>query len=116
MKRGDVVLAAFPQALGSPPKRRPALVVQSDIYNKKIANVLLAAITSNLARRTDPAHCLIDISTPDGKQSGLNQNSLVSCLNLAVLPKTAIGVKIGELPSGTMQLIDACLKAALGLS
>ena len=77
MKRGDIVLALYPPAGGAPAKRRPALVVQADYYNQRISNVLLAPITSNLARRSDPAHYFIDISTADGKQSGLNQNSLV---------------------------------------
>jgi mRNA-degrading endonuclease toxin of MazEF toxin-antitoxin module len=53
MKRGDIVLALFPHASGAPPKRRPALVVQANFYNQRISNVLLASITSNLARRND---------------------------------------------------------------
>jgi mRNA-degrading endonuclease toxin of MazEF toxin-antitoxin module len=84
MKRGDIVLAIFPHASGTPAKRRPALVVQADFYNRKISNVLLAPITSNLARRNDAAYHFIDISMPDGKLSGLTQNSLVSCLNVGV--------------------------------
>jgi mRNA-degrading endonuclease toxin of MazEF toxin-antitoxin module len=115
MNRGDVVLAAFPYAAGTSPVRRPTLVVQADYYNQRIANVLLASITSQLVRRGDPAHFFIDVSTPEGKHSGLNQNSLVSCINLAVLPKSAIGPKIGELSPAAMQSIDHCLKAALGL-
>jgi len=71
MKRGDIVLVLFPHASGTPSKRRPALVVQADFYNQKIRNVLLASVTSNLARRNDLAHYFIDVSTPDGKQSGL---------------------------------------------
>jgi mRNA interferase MazF len=115
IKRGDIVLALYPHATGTPPKRRPALVVQADFYNQKISNVLLAPITSNLTRRNDPAHYFIDISTPDGKRSGLNQNSLVSCLNVGVVPLTMVGPKIGELTAPSMRKIDDCLKAALGL-
>jgi mRNA interferase MazF len=115
MKRGDVVLALFPQAAGTPVKRRPALVVQADYYNQRLSNVLVAPITSNLARRSDKAHYLIDVSTPEGKQSGLHQDSLVSCLNVSVVPAAVVGPKIGELPPSTMASIDQCLKAALGL-
>jgi mRNA interferase MazF len=116
MKRGDIVLALFPHASGTPAKRRPALVVQADFYNQRISNVLVASVTSNLARRSDPAHFFIDISTPEGKQSGLNQSSLVSCLNIAVIPAATVGPKIGELSATAMQQIDGCLKAALGIS
>lgn len=115
MKRGDIVLALFPHASGTPPKRRPALVVQADYYNQKISNVLLASITSNLVRRTDAAHYFIDVSTTEGQQSGLSQNSLVSCLNIAVVPSAIIGPAIGRLSPSAMVNIDDCLKAALGI-
>ncbi|MGH8246045.1 MAG: type II toxin-antitoxin system PemK/MazF family toxin [Gammaproteobacteria bacterium] len=115
MKRGDVVLALFPHASGTPARRRPALVVQADFYNRKISNVLLAPITSNLARQGDSAHFLIDVSTPDGHRSGLNQNSLVSCLNVGVVPVAVVGPKIGELTPAAMVQIDARLKAAFGI-
>jgi mRNA-degrading endonuclease toxin of MazEF toxin-antitoxin module len=115
MKRGNVVLALFPHASGTAAKKRPALVVQADYYNQRLHNVLLATITSNLSRRSDAAHYLIDVTTAEGRQSGLNQNSLVSCLNLAVLPMSVVGVKIGELTPASMAKIDGSLKAALGL-
>jgi len=50
MKRGDVVLCFFPHAGSAPAKRRPALVVQSDYYNQRIVNLLVAGITGNLNR------------------------------------------------------------------
>jgi mRNA interferase MazF len=115
MTRGDVVLALFPHASGTSAKRRPALVVQADFYNRKISNFLLAPITSNLARQGDPAHFFIDVTAPDGQHSGLNQNSLVSCLNVGVVPVAVVGPKIGELTPAAMVQIDACLKAALGI-
>lgn len=115
MKRGDIVLALMPQAAGAQPKNRPALVVQADYYNRRISNVLLATITGNLTRRGDPAHYFVDVQTSDGKRSGLTRNSLVSCLNLAVLPKPHLGPRIGELSPAAMQQIDSCLRAALGI-
>jgi mRNA-degrading endonuclease toxin of MazEF toxin-antitoxin module len=115
MKRDDIVLAIFPHSSGTPSKRRPAVFVQADFYNQKISNVLLAPITSNLARRYDPAHYFIDISTADGKLSGLTQNSLVSCLNVGVVPGFLVGPKVGELRNAAMLTIDKCLKEALGI-
>ena len=115
MKRGDVVLVQFPHAGATPPKLRPALVVQADFYNQRISNVLVATITSNLRRRGDRAHYFIDVSSALGKLTGLNQNSLVSCLNLAVVPTGDVRARIGELSPQTMQGIDECLKAAFGI-
>lgn len=115
MNRGDVVLASFPHAAGSPAKRRPALIVQADYYNQRISNVLLVPITSNLSRQSDAAHLFIDVATAAGRQSGLRQSSLVSCLNVSVVPVSMIGPKIGELPDDAMRLIDDCLKVVLGI-
>ena len=85
MKRGDVILAFVPHASGTAPKSRPALVVQSDYYNTRIRNVLVATITSNLSRKGDAAHYFVDVSTPDGEKSGLKSDSLISCINIATL-------------------------------
>ena len=114
-KRGDIVLAFYPFATGRGASRRPALVVQSDRYNASIQNTIVAQITSNLARAQDPAHLLIEVSTPLGQQSGLLHDSTVSCLNLATLSDDRIDRKIGELSSTTMQAIERCLKTALAI-
>jgi len=97
LNRGDVLIAWFPNADASPPKVRPVLVVQSDVYNSKIKNLIVTAITSNLIHASDPASLLIDVSTPDGKASGLLQNSVVSCINLATIEETLVAKKIGQL-------------------
>ena len=115
MKRGDVILCRFPHASSAPTKLRPALVVQSDYYNQRITNLLVAGITGNLLNVADPAHFLIDTSASDAPQSGLDRNSVVSCINLAVIPPRWVDRKIGELPEDAMRQIDKCLKAALGI-
>ena len=115
MKRGDVILCSFPHSGSSPGKKRPALVIQSDHYNRRIVNLLVAGITGNLSNANDPAHYLVDISTPEGQQSGLHRDSLVSCINLAVLAPRNVSTKIGELPDDAMEKIGACLKVAMGI-
>jgi mRNA-degrading endonuclease toxin of MazEF toxin-antitoxin module len=116
MRRGDVILAKVPHATGIAPKTRPALVVQSDFYNQRIANFLVATITSNLTRRNDTAHFFIGAFTSVGRSAGLHRDSLVSCLNLAVIPSSDVVSKIGKLPKVAMVQIDECLKAALGIA
>jgi mRNA interferase MazF len=113
MKRGDVVIAQFPYAGRRPSVNRPCLVVQADFYTFRISNVILATITTNLSRKTDAAHFFIDVSTSDGQLTGLVSDSLVSCLNLAVLPVADVGQKIGELSPAMMQQVNDCLKVAL---
>ena len=115
MNRGDVVLAFYPFASGSGGKRRPGLVVQNDADNARMAATILAQSTTNLARAGEPTHLLIESSTSEGQQSGLLHDSLVSCNNLVTVELTRIHKVIGRLPAATMQRIDDCLKAALGL-
>lgn len=115
LRRGDIVLANYPFASGTGQSRRPVLVIQSDDYNQRIRNAIVAQITSNLTRANDPAHLLIDITTADGKQSGLLHDSVVSCLNLATLTNDRLDKTIGSLPATLMTQINDCLKTALSL-
>jgi mRNA-degrading endonuclease toxin of MazEF toxin-antitoxin module len=115
LSRGDVVMARFPHAGGTRGKKRPVVVVQADAYNPKVQHTIVAEVTSNLAAATDPACLLIDVSTPEGKASGLVQNSVVGCLFLATIAETRLSTPIGRLSSAMLQQLDQCLKAALGL-
>lgn len=114
-RRGDVAIALFPNADGSRSKPRPVVVVQADVYNVKIRNLVVAAITSNLKHANDPASLVIDVSTMEGKASGLVQNSVVSCINLATIDENLFARTIGQLSTTLMQQVDVCLKRALDL-
>jgi len=116
LARGDVVLAWYPFASGLGGKRRPCLIVQNDTDNAKLANVIVAQITSNLRAAGAPTQLLIEVNTPEGKQSGLLHDSLISCNNLATIEQNLIAKVIGSLPPETMAKVDTCLRAALGLS
>jgi mRNA interferase MazF len=111
----DVVLTRFPHASGTRGKKRPALVVQADAYNMQLGHVIIAEITKNLTPANDPAFALVDISTAEGKATGLDQNSLVSGLFLATVFEDRIDRVIGRVTGALMQRVNACLKAAMEL-
>lgn len=113
--RGDVVLTRFPHAGGVRGKKRPAVVVQADSYNTTASHVIVAEITTNLTPASDPAFVFIDVATPEGKATGLDQNSLVSGLFLATVFADRIEGVLGKLSAGLMQHVNNCLKAALEL-
>ena len=115
VSRGDVVLAWYPFASGAGGKRRPCLVVQNDIDNARLSNTVVAQITSNLRAASEPTQLLIEVTAPEGLQSGLLHDSLVSCNNLATIEQGLIDRIIGSLPVVTMASINDCLKAALGV-
>lgn len=114
MKRGDVVIVDFPFSDGSGRKVRPALIVQSDAKNGVLDDTIIALITSRLHRRLD-THVAVDISTPEGKQSGLRMNSAIQCENLVTIDQRLVLAEIGTLSRQAMGEVDRCLRLALEL-
>ncbi len=115
LTRGDVALARFPHAAGGRGKKRPVVIVQSDVYNPKLRHVIVAEITTNLALASDPANLLIEVATTEGQATGLVQDSVVTCLHLVTMSEDRIGKVIGKLSPALLQKLNDCLKAALGL-
>jgi len=116
VQRGDVVLVDFPFPRGGGSKVRPALIVQNDSDNGRLVTTIVAQITGNIQRAAESTQVLIDISTPDGKQSGLQFDSVVNCVNLVTLDKNSVMRRIGQLPDSLMREVDTALKAVLALN
>ena len=116
VRRGEVVLVDFPYSDDTGSKVRPALVVQADMWNQQLDDTILALITSSRRRRVGATtQLLIDMTTAEGRQTGLRSNSVVQCENLLTYDQDLILRVIGHLSATAMQQIDACLKAALGI-
>ena len=115
MKRGDVVLVRFPHPSGQRGKKRPAVVVQSDAYASTVGTLVVAEVTKNLTMKDDPACLFIDVSTPEGKASGLLHDCVVSSLVLVTVYTDTIAKVLGSLSPAMQQKLDHCLNAALGL-
>jgi len=116
MRRGDIILADLPFSDRSGSKKRPALVVQCDRNNQRLDDVILALITSVTQRAaTEPTQLLIDINTPEGRQSGLLHESTVKCEHILTIHRRFVGRVIGSLPPNTMKKVAQCLKESLGL-
>ena len=113
--RGDVVVVDFAVA-GMPKKVRPVLVIQADAYNVKMMNTVVAMITTNLRRASDPSHLLIDITSPDGQASGLLHTSVVNCITLTTVRQDEVIRVLGFLSVTMMQQINQRLKAALAIT
>jgi mRNA interferase MazF len=116
LRRGDVVLVDFPFTSGSGGKRRPALVIQNDTDNRRLLNAIVVMITTRTSHVGEPTQLLIDVSTPEGRLSGLHQVSVVKCSIVFTLEQRLIVQRIGSLSQSLMAQIDDCLKTALGLS
>jgi mRNA interferase MazF len=116
VRRGDVVLVDYPFSAGGGTKVRPALVVQNDRDNRRMVNTIVAQITSVTRRSSELTQTVIDLTTPEGQQSGLRQDSVVNAVNLLTLDKSMILRNLGSLPAPAMQRVNECLRAALELT
>jgi mRNA interferase MazF len=117
-RRGDVVLIAFPFiAQGQTErKRRPALVVQADRYNRRRAAVVIAAITGATPAHLLPCKVPVTQHSPQGKQAGLRLDSVIDCQTIATVPREEIVARLGTLSPDLMRRVDEALKGALGLA
>ena len=116
VKRGDIVLLPVPDTSGKRGKVRPALVVSSDHNNQRLQDAIVAVITGTTHRaKLEATQLLIELGTPEGRQSGLLSDSAIKCERLHAILQTLIQRTVGSLSAATLQKIDGCLKAALGL-
>ncbi len=116
MNRGDVILVRFPHPSGMRGKKRPAVVVQSDASPGAVSTLVVVEVTKNLAMARDPACLFIDVSTSEGKATGLIRDSVVSCLLLATVDAETVAQVLGTLSASMKVRLNDCLKAALGLA
>jgi mRNA interferase MazF len=111
VRRGEVVLVDFPYSDHTGSKVRPALVVQADALNRRLDDTILALITSSRHRRVGAAtQFAIDITTPEGQQTGLRLNSVIQCENLLTYDQALILRVLGRLSATSMEQIDAVSK------
>lgn len=92
--QGDVVWVDFGRPRGSEPAgRRPALVVQHDRFNRsRIATIVVAAITSNLALAEAPGN--VRLRRGEG---GLPRPSVVNVSQLATIDRMRVQGTAGKL-------------------
>jgi mRNA-degrading endonuclease toxin of MazEF toxin-antitoxin module len=115
MNRGDVVLVRFPHPSGLRGKKRPAVIVQSDAYAGVVNTLVVAEVTKNLTMAADPACLFIDVSTPEGKATGLARDSVVSCLVLVTVYDDTVAQVLGTLSPTMKHKLNDCLRVALAL-
>jgi len=113
MKRGEIWWARLPDPVGSGPGyRRPVLVIQANPFNaSRIATVIVAVVTSNLALGEAPGN--VRIAKGD---SGLARASVVNVSQLLTLDRAVLDARVGALPGAVLDRIDAGLRLVLALA
>ncbi|MHB8679388.1 MAG: type II toxin-antitoxin system PemK/MazF family toxin [Rudaea sp.] len=112
MKRGELWWASLPAPVGSGPGlRRPVLVVQSNPFNdSRIATVIVAVVTSNLALAAAPGN--VRLGKPE---SGLPKPSVVNVSQLVTIDKSLLTSRIRALPAEPMRLVESGLRLVLAV-
>ncbi len=108
MKRGDVVVvAAKGRYTGKP---RPALVIQSDLFNPTHASVTICPITTDVV---DAA--LFRVTLPPGERTGLASASQVMADKIVSVPRSAISRTIGQCDNEELGAVADALRRWLDL-
>jgi len=108
VKRGAIVVVAARGAYTGKP--RPALVVQSDLFNATHASVTICPITSDCVDAP-----LFRLSLPPGSRTGLNSVSQVMIDKIVSVPRAAISGEIGECDATELEAVDGGLRRWLDL-
>src|SRR5262245_4221201 len=75
--------------------------------------IVIAMITSNIARRGHPSRVFIQLNSPAAKGSGLRTDSIVMTDSLATVLEKAIVSNLGQLQD--MKPVDIALRTTLAL-
>lgn len=108
MTRGDIVVVATRGAYSGKP--RPALVVQSDLFNQTHASVTVCPITSDCIDAR-----LFRVAVPPGSRTGLRDPSQVMVDKVVSVPRSSIAKSIGRCEFGELQTVDDALRLWLAL-
>jgi len=106
VKRGDVVTIVLPGAYGKP---RPALVIQSELF-EALGSVTVLPVTSEL--RAAP---LLRIAIEPSTGNGLRKKSQVMVDKIQTVPRDKVGTTIGLLHEDAIVAVDRALAIFLGL-
>ena len=112
IERGGIHWADFGSPAGSrPAKRRPIVVVQSDMHNRsQLATVVVVAISSN----TDLARYPGNVFLPSAV-SGLPRDSVINVSTLTTFNRYDLEERVVDVPFAVMSRVDEGLRLVLGL-
>src|SRR5437870_4090379 len=110
MRRGDIVLVNWIFSDRSGSKMRPAVVVQADFLNARIADTVLVLITGT-SRGAASTEVTVDPAVEI--HSGLRTRSVISCTNFLTIDQALIQRTLGFVSDAILRQVEACLKTVL---
>jgi mRNA interferase MazF len=108
VKRGAIVVVTAKGAYTGKP--RPALVIQSDLFNPTHQSVTICPITSDCVDAP-----LFRIPLPPGERTGLRVASQIMVDKIVSVPCSAIADEIGKCDAAELEAAEDGLRRWLGL-
>ena len=107
MRRGDIVAVAAQGDYGKP---RPALVIQSDIFDT-LSSVTLCLVTSALLDAP-----VFRITVDPSPENGLQRISQIEVDKVMTVKRERVGRVIGRLDDATLVKVNRSLAAFIGIA
>ena len=108
MKRGDLVVVALTGDYGKP---RPALVVQSDLFNDTHASITLVPVTSTIVDTP-----LFRVTVEPSRRNGLQLVSQLMVDKVTTVRRQRLGQPIGRLEDDVMLRVSRALALWFGIA
>lgn len=108
MKRGDLVVVAMQGDYGKP---RPALVVQSDLFNDAHSSITVAPVTSTIVDTP-----LFRVTVEPSRRNGLRSVSQIMVDKITTVRRQRLGQTIGHLEADVMLRVSRALSLWFGIA
>ena len=108
LKRGDVVVVALAGDYGKP---RPALVIQSDLFNETHASVTVVPLTSTLVDAP-----IFRLTVEPSPANGLRSLSQLMIDKVTTVSRTRIAQSIGRLEDDLLLRVSRALALWVGIA
>ncbi|BBD78358.1 type II toxin-antitoxin system PemK/MazF family toxin [Hydrogenophilus thermoluteolus] len=107
MMRGDLVTIVTQGDFGKP---RPALVIQSDLFNE-LSSITVFPVTSTIVDAP-----LLRVTVEPTPENGLHKRSQVMVDKIMTVRRDKVGQIIGRIDTTTLTTIERCLAVFLGIA
>ncbi|MEL7118346.1 MAG: type II toxin-antitoxin system PemK/MazF family toxin [Bacteroidota bacterium] len=110
-KRFEVWLADLDPSFGTEPgKKRPVLIIQSDLLNKKHPSTIVCPVTSKIRKNAK----ILRVNIPKNS-AGLNEDSAIMIDQVRSVDNKRLLRKIGDLPETFHEKVTDNLKIIMDL-
>jgi len=108
VRRGDLVVVAMPGDYGKP---RPALVLQSDLFNETHTSITVAPVTSTIVDTP-----LFRVTVEPSRGNGLRLVSQIMVDKITTVRRQRVGQTIGRMEDDVMLRLSRALALWLGIA